>query len=83
MPEETRHGTFVPPTIIEIGRIADVEREVFGPAACAALQARESRLTRGDINATGYGLTFGLHTRIDETISWVVGRSKPERSMST
>ena len=75
LPRETEHGTFVPPTIIEIGRVADVEQEVFGPVLHVLRYRREDldRLIE-DINATGYGLTFGLHTRIDETIARVVNR---------
>jgi RHH-type proline utilization regulon transcriptional repressor/proline dehydrogenase/delta 1-pyrroline-5-carboxylate dehydrogenase len=75
LPEACAAGTFVAPTIIEIDRIADVEREVFGPVL-HVLRFRRAGLDRliGEINAAGYGLTFGLHTRIDETISRVVGR---------
>ncbi|MQT13313.1 trifunctional transcriptional regulator/proline dehydrogenase/L-glutamate gamma-semialdehyde dehydrogenase [Segnochrobactrum spirostomi] len=70
--QQARHGTFVAPTIIEIGRIADVEREVFGPVLHVVRYARDDldRLI-ADINASGYGLTFGVHTRIDETIARV------------
>ena len=77
LPENTRHGTFVAPTIIEIARMADVEREVFGPVL-HVLRYRRQDLDRliDDINATGYGLTFGLHTRIDETIARVLGKVK-------
>ena len=75
--DETRHGTYVAPTIIEIDRIADVEREVFGPVL-HVLRYRRTDLDRlvEDINATGYGLTFGLHTRIDETIARVTGKAE-------
>jgi RHH-type proline utilization regulon transcriptional repressor/proline dehydrogenase/delta 1-pyrroline-5-carboxylate dehydrogenase len=75
LPQETKHGTFVPPTIIEIDHIADVEREVFGPVL-HVLRYRRTKLDRliADINAIGYGLTFGLHTRIDETIARVTSR---------
>ncbi|HXT09381.1 MAG TPA: trifunctional transcriptional regulator/proline dehydrogenase/L-glutamate gamma-semialdehyde dehydrogenase [Roseiarcus sp.] len=75
LPAETAHGTFVAPTLIEIHRIADVEREVFGPVL-HVLRYRRADLDRliGEINASGYGLTFGLHTRIDETIARVVER---------
>ena len=68
-------GTFVPPTLIEIDRVAEVEREVFGPVL-HLLRYRREELDRivDDINATGYGLTFGLHTRIDETIARVTAR---------
>ena len=74
LPSTTRHGTFVAPTLVEVGRVADVEREVFGPVLHVVRYRREDldRLI-ADINATGYGLTFGLHTRIDETIARVVG----------
>ena len=75
LPAAAAHGTFVAPTIIEINRISDVEHEVFGPVL-HVMRYRREELDRliGDINATGYGLTFGLHTRIDETIARVVGR---------
>jgi RHH-type transcriptional regulator, proline utilization regulon repressor / proline dehydrogenase / delta 1-pyrroline-5-carboxylate dehydrogenase len=75
LPADAAHGTFVAPTIIEISRIADVEQEVFGPVL-HVLRYRREELDRliEDINASGYGLTFGLHTRIDETIRQVVSR---------
>ncbi|SDR43658.1 L-proline dehydrogenase /delta-1-pyrroline-5-carboxylate dehydrogenase [Rhizobiales bacterium GAS113] len=75
LPPAAEHGTFVAPTLIEIGRIGDVEREVFGPVL-HVLRFRREKLDRlvDDINATGYGLTFGLHSRIDETIARVTDR---------
>src|SRR6202034_3732437 len=73
--EDTERGTFVPPTLIEISKVADVEREVFGPVL-HVLRYRRGVLDAliDDVNAAGYGLTFGLHTRIDETIARVVER---------
>ena len=67
------HGTFVPPTVIEIDGIAELRREVFGPVL-HFVRFRRDELDGllGQINATGYGLTLGLHTRIDETIARVV-----------
>src|SRR5207237_4739145 len=60
---------------IEVNRVADVEREVFGPALHVLCYKREALDALIDeINAAGYGLTFGLHTRIDETIARVVER---------
>ncbi len=75
--DDTAHGTFVPPTIIEIEGIGDVEREVFGPVL-HVLRFRRERLGAliDAINATGYGLTFGLHTRLDETVAYVTARVK-------
>jgi RHH-type proline utilization regulon transcriptional repressor/proline dehydrogenase/delta 1-pyrroline-5-carboxylate dehydrogenase len=65
-------GSFVAPTIIDIDRIADVGREVFGPVL-HVMRFRREELDRlvDDINATGYALTFAVHSRIDETIERV------------
>jgi len=70
-------GAFVAPTLIEIERIEQLQREVFGPVL-HVLRYRRERLDEviDAINATGYGLTFGLHTRIDETIARVTARAK-------
>ncbi|TCQ11796.1 L-proline dehydrogenase /delta-1-pyrroline-5-carboxylate dehydrogenase [Rhizobium sp. PP-F2F-G36] len=77
MPDATAHGTFVAPTIIEIAKLSDLAREVFGPVLHVLRYERDDldRLI-DDINATGYGLTFGLHTRLDETIAHVTSRVK-------
>ena len=73
--EQARHGTFVPPTLIEIERVSELEREVFGPVL-HVLRYRRDELDRliEDINASGYGLTFGVHTRLDETVRHIVER---------
>ena len=75
MPGETGAGTFVPPTIIELQSLKDLEREVFGPVL-HVIRYRRNELDRliDEINSTGYGLTFGLHTRLDETIAHVTSR---------
>jgi RHH-type proline utilization regulon transcriptional repressor/proline dehydrogenase/delta 1-pyrroline-5-carboxylate dehydrogenase len=66
-------GTFVLPTVIEIDGISDLGREVFGPVLhFARFRREELDGLVGQINRTGYGLTMGLHTRIDETIARVV-----------
>ena len=69
-------GTFVPPTLIELNHIGELQREVFGPVLHLVRYARDDldRLL-DQINATGYGLTQGVHTRIDETIARVVNRA--------
>lgn len=75
LPPEAAHGTFVPPTLVEIGSIEELTREVFGPVLHVLRFERDEMDDLVDrINATGYGLTFGLHTRIDETIERVTGR---------
>ncbi|MBD8553961.1 trifunctional transcriptional regulator/proline dehydrogenase/L-glutamate gamma-semialdehyde dehydrogenase [Rhizobium sp. CFBP 8762] len=77
LPAESAKGTFVSPTIIELKQLSDLKREVFGPVLHVLRYARNDldRLI-DDINATGYGLTFGLHTRLDETIAHVTSRIK-------
>jgi len=67
------NGTFVPPTLIEIERLDELQREVFGPVLHVLRWRREQLgdlLTQ--INDTGYALTLGVHSRIDETIEHVV-----------
>ena len=70
-------GSFVPPTLIEIHSLAELQREVFGPVL-HLLRYRREQLDAllGQVNATGYALTMGLHTRIDETIARVVEQSR-------
>ena len=77
LPAGTEHGTFVAPTIIELKTLSDLKREVFGPVL-HVIRFRRADLDKliDDINASGYGLTFGLHTRLDETIAHVTSRIK-------
>jgi RHH-type proline utilization regulon transcriptional repressor/proline dehydrogenase/delta 1-pyrroline-5-carboxylate dehydrogenase len=69
-------GLFVPPTIIEIASMAELPGEVFGPVMHVLRYPRDAleRVVR-DANATGFGLTFGVHSRIDETIERASGIS--------
>ena len=63
-------GHFVPPTLIRVGGIEDLEREIFGPVLhVATYKARNLNRVIDAINGTGYGLTFGLMTRIDERVT--------------
>ena len=66
LPAETRTGTFFTPTLVEIDSVDVLQREVFGPVL-HVLRYKSKRLesTLEAINATGYGLTMGLHSRID------------------
>jgi RHH-type proline utilization regulon transcriptional repressor/proline dehydrogenase/delta 1-pyrroline-5-carboxylate dehydrogenase len=69
-------GTFVPPTVLEIGSMAELQREVFGPVL-HIVRYRRADLGKvvDTINGTGYGLTLGIHSRIDETIDFIVSRA--------
>jgi RHH-type proline utilization regulon transcriptional repressor/proline dehydrogenase/delta 1-pyrroline-5-carboxylate dehydrogenase len=68
LPREA-HGTFVPPTLIEIDSVSDLPGEVFGPVLHVLRYRREDmEAVVHAVNATGFGLTFGVQSRIDETI---------------
>jgi len=69
IPKTTKVGTFIPPTVIEVNQASDVSREIFGPVL-HILRYQHSNLSNliDEINANGYGLTFGIHSRIDERI---------------
>ena len=75
LPEGCRHGVFVAPTLIELSSVSELTREIFGPVLHVARYRRDELDALIEaINATGYALTFGLHTRIDETIAHVTSR---------
>ena len=75
LPAACEHGTFLAPTLIEIDDPRTLAREVFGPVL-HVVRYREGELAAllDAINASGYGLTHGIHSRIDETIDFVAGR---------
>ena len=77
LPRECENGTFVSPTIIEINALSDLSREVFGPVLHVLRYSRDElpQLIQ-DLNATGYGLTLGVHTRIDETRDFVTDHAR-------
>ena len=72
----TDHGTFVAPTVLEIASLAELKQEVFGPVL-HIVRYRRADLAQviESINATGFGLTLGVHSRIDETIDRIVNRA--------
>ncbi|WP_373989784.1 trifunctional transcriptional regulator/proline dehydrogenase/L-glutamate gamma-semialdehyde dehydrogenase [Duganella sp. BuS-21] len=65
-------GTFVPPTVLEIRSLAELTQEVFGPVM-HVIRYKRADLPKviGQINASGFGLTLGVHSRIDETIDYI------------
>jgi RHH-type proline utilization regulon transcriptional repressor/proline dehydrogenase/delta 1-pyrroline-5-carboxylate dehydrogenase len=76
LPPACRSGTFVAPTIIEIESIADLTRENFGPVLhVARFKADELEQVIDAINRTGFGLTLGLHSRIDAVRRLVEARA--------
>jgi RHH-type proline utilization regulon transcriptional repressor/proline dehydrogenase/delta 1-pyrroline-5-carboxylate dehydrogenase len=66
-------GTFIGPAVIRVPGIAAMEREIFGPVLhVATFKAGQVAQVIQAINATGYGLTFGLHSRIDDRVQEVI-----------
>jgi RHH-type proline utilization regulon transcriptional repressor/proline dehydrogenase/delta 1-pyrroline-5-carboxylate dehydrogenase len=77
LPAGLEGGTFVPPTVIRLDRVEDLTREVFGPVLHVVTWKGgdlDGLLAR--INASGYGLTMGLHSRIGETADRVRAAAK-------
>jgi RHH-type proline utilization regulon transcriptional repressor/proline dehydrogenase/delta 1-pyrroline-5-carboxylate dehydrogenase len=72
LPEQ---GTFVAPAIVELDRARDLKQEVFGPVL-HVVRWRSDRLDEllDDIAGNGYGLTLGIHSRIDATVAHIVAR---------
>ena len=65
-------GTYIAPTLIRVNGIGDLEREIFGPVLhIATFRSGDLDRVIHAINATGYGLTFGLMTRIDDRVQHV------------
>ena len=80
-------STFVAPTVIRLDAIADLKQEWFGPLLhVTTWAAGDLEATVEAINASGYGLTMGLHSRIASTAERVealarVGNLYVNRSM--
>ncbi|WP_207459580.1 bifunctional proline dehydrogenase/L-glutamate gamma-semialdehyde dehydrogenase PutA [Azospirillum sp. SYSU D00513] len=73
--EECAHGTFFAPRAFELDRLDRLEREVFGPVLHVIRYGADRLDSVLDaVEATGYGLTLGIHSRIDETIRRIHGR---------
>jgi RHH-type proline utilization regulon transcriptional repressor/proline dehydrogenase/delta 1-pyrroline-5-carboxylate dehydrogenase len=77
LPDSARHGTFVAPVAFEIGSISDLDREHFGPIL-HVVRYRIADLDRilDEINATGYGLTLGVHSRNQRMAHHIAARIK-------
>ncbi|WP_020681561.1 bifunctional proline dehydrogenase/L-glutamate gamma-semialdehyde dehydrogenase PutA [Marinobacterium rhizophilum] len=70
-------GLFVAPTVIKLDGIHELEEEIFGPVLhVATFEADEIDQVVDQINAQGFGLTFGLHTRVDKRVERIINRVK-------
>jgi len=72
VPEGLGYGSFFPPSLIELQSLSQLTEEIFGPVL-HVIRYREPELDQviAAINATGYGLTLGIHSRIDSTFNTI------------
>src|SRR3546814_3856879 len=70
-------GTFGPAVMIRLDHVTDLKREIFGPVLHVAMwKGGELDALIDAINASGYGLTLGVHTRIDSVAAHVAARAQ-------
>jgi len=70
-------GLFVAPSVIKLNGIEELDEEIFGPVLhVATFEASQIDQIVDAINAKGFGLTFGIHTRIDSRVEQIVNRIK-------
>ena len=75
VPEHCAHGSYAPPIAAVIDSIDVLEREVFGPVLhIVRYKAGDLDRVIDAINATGYGLTLGIHSRIDSRARYIARR---------
>jgi RHH-type proline utilization regulon transcriptional repressor/proline dehydrogenase/delta 1-pyrroline-5-carboxylate dehydrogenase len=75
LPPGTEHGTFFAPRAFEIDSARRLHREVFGPILhIVRWPADRLDAALDEIAATGYGLTLGIHSRIDDTVRHILAR---------
>ncbi len=64
---------YIAPTVLKVNGIADLFEEIFGPVLhVATFEAGEIAAVVKEINASGFGLTFGVHSRIDDRIQQII-----------
>ncbi|MEE8445966.1 MAG: aldehyde dehydrogenase family protein, partial [Alphaproteobacteria bacterium] len=75
LPPGAGHGTFFAPRAFAIDRLARLDREVFGPILhVIRYQADRLDAVIEAVNGTGYGLTLGVHSRIEGTAEYITSR---------
>ena len=73
---QAKSGHFMPPTAIAIDSISELDREVFGPVLhVISFKQNELDGVIAEINQTGYGLTLGIHSRINKTVEYIKQRT--------
>ena len=72
----SRFPRLVAPVAFELPRIADLQQEIFGPVLHVVRWRGEPESVVDQINALGYGLTFGIQTRIDSRAQRLAARAR-------
>ena len=77
LPAGASHGTFIAPTVVRLDSIRQLEREVFGPVLhVVRYAAQDLERIISEINATGFALTLGVHSRIDARAREIFAKAK-------
>lgn len=75
--QSNANGTFILPAAYEIQSLDELKAEIFGPVLhIVRFKAKDLEKLLDQINGLGYGLTMGLHTRIDDTMHAVARRAR-------
>jgi len=77
VPPGFEHGTFVPPHLFELSTVNQLPGEIFGPIL-HVIRFKKSRFDQliDEINGTGFGLTLGVHSRIEKFANDVVSLTR-------
>ena len=77
LPDETAHGTYLAPHIFTLDRLNQLEGEVFGPVLhIIRYKADDIDDVLAQIGDTGFGLTFGVHTRLESRWQRLFARAR-------
>ncbi|MCX7338461.1 MAG: bifunctional proline dehydrogenase/L-glutamate gamma-semialdehyde dehydrogenase PutA [Alphaproteobacteria bacterium] len=77
LPESLESGNFVAPQLWQLSSVRDLTKEIFGPILhLVSYKGEYLDQVLQDINSTGYGLTLGLHSRLESTIQQVYSKAR-------
>lgn len=75
--DDTEQGTFFAPRAFMLSSVNDLQKEVFGPILhIVRYKAEDIDSLLTDIEKTGYGLTLGIHSRIETFQNYIINRSR-------
>jgi RHH-type proline utilization regulon transcriptional repressor/proline dehydrogenase/delta 1-pyrroline-5-carboxylate dehydrogenase len=77
LPETLNRGCYFAPRVYELDSLAQLKHEVFGPILhVIRYSSKQLNEVIDSINRTGYGLTLGIHSRVDETVRYIQNRAQ-------